>query len=824
VKPEAAKRLALLASAVTILVVVAGVGAGWFYNRVRASRPQLEGQALTPGLTARVVIERDALGVPRIRGNNRRDVSRALGWLHGQERFFQMDLLRRSAAGELAAIFGKKALPRDRLKRMHGFRALAQKVVAGLPAEDRALVEAYSAGVNAGLGALGEKPFEYLVLRDTPLPWKPEDTFLVGYAMMLDLQEDRGRYEQTLMTLRDQLGLEGLAFFAPLVGPNDAALDGSTAAAAPIPGPHVIDLRKRAKVVGTGSPMAPVARSDDELATADPFPQRDPEAVPGSNSLALSGAHTANGGGILANDMHLDNAVPNIWYRASLVTPELTVTGVTLPGTPLVITGSNGHITWGFTNSYVDTSDLVVVETNSLSPVLYPAPGYGTLQEIENRPDTILVKDGEPEKVTYPWTVWGPIVGTNDKKRPLALRWVAHDVAAANLQLMSLERAKTVEAAIAAGHRAGIAQQNLMVTDTTGKVAWTIAGALPKRVGFDGRLPVSWAFGDRRWDGLLASEDVPKVIVPTAEPARTQLNSLAQSGRLWSGNQRMVGGDALAKLGDGGYARPYRAAQLRDGLAAIEKATPRDLLAVQLDDRALFLERWYQLLLKTLDPAADANRSAHAKLRPLVEKWSGRAEVASVSYSLVRAFRTAVYARVFPPIFERCVEINPNFRTHELHLEDAVWALLREKPRHLLNPDFTRWENLLVQAVDDVITHFDEEGVRLEAATWGGRNVAQIRHPFSYSLPKFVARFLNLPPDELPGDQDMPRVQGKSHGASERMVVAPGREAEGIFHMPGGQSGHPLSPFFRAGHAAWVRGEPTPFLPGETAHTLILEP
>jgi penicillin amidase len=296
------------------------------------------------------------------------------------------------------------------------------------------------------------------------------------------------------------------------------------------------------------------------------------------------------------------------------------------------------------------------------------------------------------------------------------------------------------------------------------------------------------------------------------------------AGRLWSANQRTLGGTALAKLGDGGYDRANRAAQIRDDLAPLEHATPRDLLGVQLDDRALFLARWQKLMLGALAPAAIEQKKSRAELRSLVEKWEGHASVDSVSYRLVHDFRDAVYARVFPPIFESCTETDPGFDWSRLPLEDAVWAMLREKPAHLLNPEFKTWDELLVAAVDDVVTRLNKEGVAPAHATWGRHNIAHIIHPFSRMLPGFLTFWLNLPADPLPGDHDMPRVQGPSSGASERFVVSPGHENEGIFHMPGGQSGHPLSPFFSAGHEAWVRGEPTPFLPGKSEHTLTLAP
>jgi penicillin amidase len=194
-----------------------------------------------------------------------------------------------------------------------------------------------------------------------------------------------------------------------------------------------------------------------------------------------------------------------------------------------------------------------------------------------------------------------------------------------------------------------------------------------------------------------------------------------------------------------------------------------------------------------------------------------------VSYRLVREFRGAVYARVFTPIFQSCVDAFPRFDSRELQLEGALWAMLREKPLHLLNPHFATWDDLLVAAVDDVVRAIDRDGVTLPQGNWGWRNRAKIQHPFSKRTP-LLGQWLDMPPDPLPGDSDMPRVQSPSHGASERFVVSPGHEEEGIFHMPGGQSAHPMSPYFRAGHEAWVHGSPTPFLPGKTEHSLTLRP
>ncbi|MDB6094937.1 MAG: Penicillin amidase [Verrucomicrobia bacterium] len=800
----AGKRFRLLASVVSILLLVALAAGGWFYWAMRGSLPQLDGSLALAGLSAKVTITRDHLGVPTVSAGSRLDVVRALGFLHAQDRFFQMDLLRRRGAGELAALFGKAALSLDQRTRMHGFRSLAQKVVARMTPAERTLLDDYTAGVNAGLTALPKKPFEYFVLRADPLPWKPEDSILVIYAMTLDLQDSTGSYELTLATLRDHLGFAGVSFFAPLSLPDDGALDGSSGTPAAIPSEKILNLRAR--------PLATV--DSDSRSISAKGDARDPEVFPGSNSFALSGAHTATGAGLLANDPHLDLGVPNIWYRASLewTTPSaLRMTGVTLPGLPTVVIGSNGHIAWGLTDAYADTGDLVAVEVNQVDRSLYRIPGNEALIPIEKRREVIEVKGSPAVTLEIPWTYWGPVVATGSDGRPLVYHWLAHEAAATDFSFMELPQAQNVAEAVAVAHRAGMPANNFLVTDTTGQVAWTIIGRLPKRVGFDGRLPTSWSYGDRRWDGMLPPDEVPSIVAP-------------ESGRLWTANNRVVGGAALAAMGDGGFASAPRAIQIRDRLLPLEKAVPRDLQAIQLDDRALFLAPWQQRLLAVLTPEAVAAKKSRAEFRRLVEKWEGRAGPESVSYRLVRAFRTRTAELAFTPIFASCAEAMPDFDWHKFHYEAPLQTLLREKPLHLLDPKYASWDDLQLAAADAVIADFDRENIPLDRATWGRHNTAKIYHPFGRLLPGWIAGWLNMPSDQLPGDTDMPRVQAPTFGASMRMVVSPGHEEEGLLHMSGGQSGHPLSPFYRAGHEAWVKGEPLPFLPGPPEHTLVLTP
>ncbi|MCF7688149.1 MAG: penicillin acylase family protein, partial [Cephaloticoccus sp.] len=654
-------------------------------------------------------------------------------------------------------------------------------------------------GVNAGLRALARSPVEYLALRAEPQAWLAEDSILVAYAMALELH-DEGNYERSLAAVRQVYGGEAVDFFAPLLTVADAALDGTMPATSPpIPSEQVIDLRR-----------APVT-------DARPDNPDDAPSSGGSNSFALSGAHTANGATLLANDMHLHLRVPNTWYRASLAWTEDTrapaegpghkVTGVTLPGVPLVVAGSNGHVAWGLTNAYADSSDIVVVEPSVIARSLYK--NDRELVPFQRRHETIEVKGGAPVDFVVETTVWGPVIGSGEKTRPLVYHWAVHQPGAINLSLVDMETARSVSDAVSVAHRAGMPAQNILIVDDQGHMAWTIAGFLPKRVGYDGRFPVSWTYGDRYWDG-----DVPETEVPVlADPV---------DGRLWTANNRIIGGPALDIMGDGGYDRPHRAARVRDRLALVEGATPADLLAIQLDDRAPILDRWHELLLAALTPEAVKGNKARTKLKSLLADWDGRARIDSVSYRLVRLFRQQTANLVFNPIFAPSVIQFEGFSWHRFHYEQPLWLLLTEQPPHLLNPQFASWHEMLLAAADRVVTNLTDQGVAVDEATWGQRNQAQIRHPMSTALPAWLTGWLNMPTDPLPGDSITPRVQRPDFGASERFVVSPGHEAEGLFEMPGGQSGHPLSPFYGAGHDAWVRGEPTPFLPGEATHHLTL--
>ncbi len=776
------------------LVLLAGLGLTVF-GLVRGSLPRLDGELRLVGLEAAVTVERDDLGVPRILAGSRVDAARALGFLHGQDRFFQMDLLRRRASGELSELLGSALLSTDRENRRHAFAEVAQRVVARCTPRQRSILEAYVGGVNAGLEALRVRPFEYLLLRSKPRPWTAEDCVLVACAMHLELSLGGAQTESMLGVVHDLLAPMLADFLSPRGNPWEAPMQGEPFAIGAIP---------------TSVELPPSSSSvedteEDGVEAADRA---------GSNAWAVGGAHTSDGRGILANDMHLGLTLPNIWYRAEMhwLEPggsERRVVGVTLPGAPSVIAGTNGEVAWGLTNSYGDFADLVEVEVDPLDSTRYRTPeGF---EAFGRRPEVILVAGGSSDTLSVPLTRWGPLWDVDHRGRSRALRWTAHDPRATDFTLLDLEEVRDVEEAVAVAARCGIPPQNFVCTDRRGRVAWTVAGLIPRRREGGRRIPSIGSDARTAWEGYLSADEHPRIIDPP-------------EARVWTANARVVDGEMLRRLGDGGYALGARARQIRDDLRRLSTSTEQDMLALQLDDRALFLDQWRQELLELFTrrpPDPDSKRGRFA--RWLEEDWDGHASIGSVSYRLVRGFRLQMIDAVYGYLAARCYEEEPRFRIAWLpHTSAVVLELLRMRPQQLLPPDQESWDAWMLKVVDEGVDRAESIAGSLEEFRWGKLNTVRLRHPLSYALPQLM-RWLSLDGQELPGGSFMPRVQHPRHGASERMVVSPGHEEDAIFHMPGGQSGHPLSPFFAAGHRDWVEGRPTPLLVGETRHRLQLQ-
>lgn len=778
--------------AVVVLTLVLSVIA---YVLFRNSLPQLDGDFISEGLSANVTISRDTNGVPTIVAENRIDLAYATGFVHGQDRFFQMDLTRRNAAGELSEIVGPATLSVDRQNRLHRFRDRAERVLEQLTDTDKLILQAYANGVNVGRESLGAKSFEYFLLGAEPRPWEMADSLLSVYSMFFELNDEtayrdigRGVARSALPPVAfDWLYPRGTKWDAPMVG----AIEESNS----FPEPEEFSLETQT--------MAAIA--DDVSLWAD-LP------APGSNNWAVAGSLTASGRAIVANDMHLGIKVPNVFYRARLKVSGATgidLSGLTLPGAPILVAGSNGHVAWANTNSNGDWSDaVIVVEGDRPGTYLTPSGQKSISTEIE----TILVRDREPETLEIRETIWGPILESSaDPYQAIAVSWIAHHIEGVSLDHLRLETVKSAEKALEVANTIGMPPQNFVVGDADGNIGWTIAGRIPARVAGNSRLPMDWSVTEG-WTGWVPPAEYPRLINP-------------ESGRIWTANSRVVSGDLPQSITNGDYALGARGQQIRDDLFAINEFTPKDMLSVQLDDRAIFLARWRDLLLQTLDVDAVGSNGDRARFRELVESWDARASRDSVGYRLVDAFRIEVGERVIRmvmlPVLEKYGAGTEPFVGK--HFEQPLWSLVTRKPAHLLTTDYSDWNDFLLQSVDALVEKFAASYADgLENRTWGEINMAAIRHPLSPAVP-FLARWLDMPAEPLAGDSNMPRVQSPGFGASERFAVSPGDEESGYLHMPSGQSGHPLSNFYAAGHDDWVDGRPSRFLPGEAVHVLTLK-
>ena len=550
------------------------------------------------------------------------------------------------------------------------------------------------------------------------------------------------------------------------------------------------------------------------------------DAEVGSNNWVVAGRRSKSGAAIVANDMHLTLRLPHIWYRAALElesagAPPRRLVGVTLPGTPALVAGSNGQVAWGLTNSYGAYLDLLELELDPkdasryrLPPTMRGASGdeWGLVRTVEER---IAVAGGADEVLAVKETAFGPVWERGGRR--YAVHWVAHDPGAINFVPFELERAATTAEAIAIAKRAGFPAQNLVAGDAAGRIGWTVAGALPAR-------EASWASTFPAPASTAASHTWSALAAPAAHPSIGD----PAAGQIVTANARQLAGAGYAAIGDGGADLGARQRQLRDSVAALGPSTDEaGMYGVFLDDRALYLAPWRDRALQALagdtDPAMRAKRDEFKRL--LETTWTGRASIDSVGYRLTRAFVAGLYARLFGGVDEALKEADKRggFSRATSRWPAVIARLLDEQPPGWLPPGSADWRAVQLAAIDDAIASVEKEGTSLAEATWGKRNTTRIAHPMAAGLPLGM-RWLAAPAEPMPGDSHMPRVAAPDFGQSERFAVSPGREASGVFNMPGGQSGHPLSRNFLGGHADWVAGRATPLLPGATTNTLRFLP
>ncbi len=777
-------RLLLLGIAAVALAVAAGAG-----GLLWATLPGGDMQADIPGLSAPVDVAIDADGVPRVRAANADDAAAALGFLHARERLFEMDLMRRAAAGELSEIAGPQTLQLDRLTRTLGVRASAESDLAALPAPVRAELDAYARGVNAWIARRGRFSAEEFVLFGTPRPWTPVDSLLWGKTMALFLSGN-WRTELAREALSHRLSEDTIDRLWP-TGLSGAGHP-EARAAFPSAAPALADAALA---------DAALADSAGQLAALLPrFPA--PFTLPdeASNEWAVDGAHSATGAPLLAGDPHLSFGLPGIWYLARIDTPGRVLAGATAPGVPFLVIGRNAHVAWTFTTTGTDTQDLFVetpVGTNSYETPQGPAP-------FAVREERIRVR-GQPDVL---WTVrstrHGPVVSdlTNPRGPLLALSMASlmpGDGAAAGLS--ALNEATDVAAAGRAAAAITSPNQNLLVADRDG-IGVFVTGRVPVRRAGDGSRPVPGADGAHDWTGWASGEALPHVVAPA-------------SGRLVNANERIAPPGFPVFLGRDWFG-DERSRRIRALLDATPRATVADFTRMQTDVRSEIAAG----LLPRLRSVTATDPTARAALA-LLAGWDGTMATDAPQPLIFNAWmRTLDQA-----MLEAATAGNRGGGAA------APWPTLVRSV--LAEGDGAAWcggdcpamlAATLQSAVSALASRF---GPDPSAWRWGTAHEAVFAHPILRFVPvlgPLVEARIAAPGDDTTVDRGgiAPNGWDAVHGASFRGVYDLADLDRSRFVVAPGQSGHSASRLARNFVRRWRDGDTVALGPAPAAADVTL--
>ena len=576
------RRLRHVLFAIVTMIVLAIVGGFWW---LCGTLPQTDGELIVEEINTTLIILRDGDGVANIRAKSERDATFGLGFVHAQERFWQMELARRVGSGRLAEMLGARALPADRYFRTLGLAHVAEHNLAALSAETRNLLTAYAAGVNAYLTSHdGPLAIELALLRHTPEPWRPSDS-IIAIQMMATQLAGNAAEEAMRAKLLKRLSPEQVA----TLWTNDAA-----------------------------APRPWLAGLDDGVLerTLAALPPPPPADV-GSNNWVVAGWRSTNGKPILANDPHLRLTAPTTWYLAHLSAPGFNVIGATIPGIPVVVVGRNRDTAWGVTNTGTDVQDLFVVDEDDVIGVREEAIGFG------DDSGTIIVRE----------TAHGPIISDVRAEhadiiapgQAIALRWTMLDGDDPTIQAgFALARASSVDDVRRALRDFHGPMQSFVMADSAGAIAFLAAGRVPVRAAGDGWLPNN---GEGAWGPDIPFDELPAARNPAA-------------GVLFSANQRIVASDYPHFL-TYDWAVPYRARRIADVLGDGETFASDDFRRLQNDTLSLMARDFLpRLLAGSLSVRGEA-------IRPDLAAWDRTMAPDRPEPLIFHAWYRALVARIF---------------------------------------------------------------------------------------------------------------------------------------------------------------------------------
>ena len=871
--------LALLA---TLAAAAIFAGRHGVRTAMRENLPQLDGTLTVYGLAAPVTVERDAHGVPHIRASSMDDLVFAQGFVTAQDRLWQMDLLRRHAAGELAAVLGRSMLEHDRLQRMLQIRASADRAIAALPADQRHWMEVYARGVNASITAQrSHLPVEFRLLGYQPAFWTPRDSILVELAMFQDLTTG----------FPEKLGREALAahLSADLMAdlyPEGSWRDhypGQPAPDVSAPQPEFNDIpldesQSRLHLPARDTPSAsdlPALRQTLALLHAPCD-----GCVAGSNAWAVSGTRAASGKPLLSNDMHLSLSVPELWYEADLEAAkpapqaDFHTAGVTLPGTPFIIAGHNDHVAWGFTNLGADVQDLYVEHTRgTLHGAEYQTPS-GRWSPVRYQTEVIQVRGGANVTLDVPLTRHGdtdiPIVSNifPTERRSLSLRWTIYDPANVSAPFFAVDSASDWSSMLAAFADWGGPAQNLIYADDQGHIGYHALGRIPIRGDVNNPSPLSPVPTDvaapdaltHEWVGSIPFDQLPQAFDPT-------------DGVLVTANARVTP-DGYRFPITLNWMAPYRTERLYRALepgpewgsstvpgqmfAPSHKLTPEDMLALQNDVTSELDRIIAQRLAYSIDHATGAikNDAQMRQAADLLRDWNGSVDANAAAPAIVDAARSALWPMLLIPklapqaagLLVQGADLSKvKNLPAEVERNANLWLLYRWGERDSVEEELVthtpaRWLPVGYPTWEDFLAAVVQRGLRQahaphDLSRWQQGSVfpLQIDHPiFSRIAP--VARLLGIHlaggtgPQSQSGDNSTVKQVGRAFGPSERFTADLSGPNSTTLNLVLGQSGDPASPWYMDQLQDWLHGTtyPLPFTPAASqptiTHTLTLTP
>jgi penicillin amidase len=767
-----------------VLLVLFGL-LGWLYSVARSALPQLDGKVTAPGLSSQVRVIRDGHGIPTIEAANLEDLFFAQGYVTAQDRLWQMDVLRRYAAGELSEILGKELLVSDREQRILSLRAAAKKSVEIASPQDRSYFDAYARGINAYIESRRNRlPIEFRILRYSPRPWTMEDSILIAAQMVKDLNHYPYKNALVRETILAKLGPELTA---------DLYVNSSWHDHPPTESSPTLDQDKSQTSSDEEEEIDEQTGSSLTRQFHDALTEHFPEDVPalGSNNWVISGAHTESGKPLLSNDMHLGHQMPNLWYEAHLRSGNFDVVGFTLPGMPYVIVGHNQRIAWGFTNLGPQVEDVYVETFNAPGQYLTPQ-GW---KDPEHRHEAIHVKGAPDVNLDVIVTRHGPIITelVPGESRNIALRWTLYD--GLRISFSEVDSAQNWTEFCNAFSKFDAPGQNVVYADVDGNIGYHATGRIPVRASGDGGVPLNGSDDAHEWVSYIPFEKLPSIYNPP-------------SGIVATANARVTP-DKFPYFITNDWEAPWRTARIYRVLGSGKKFSASDMFALQNDTISEFDRYAADRFVYGIDHSTRA--SARAKsAADILRAWDGRMNVDSAAPRItVRSRRELMRLLLEPklgPAPEGAAEKTAfSWKSYSWGLQ-SVWLenILLHQPKRWLPDGHSSYDDLLSAAVDSALASKDLPA-ELNRWKWGEYNAVAIQHPILGEIP-VLRRWTGPGVQPQSGSGYTVKAVTQGHGPSERMTVNLSDLDQSTFNLVTGEAGNFLSPYYMDQWNAWYQG------------------